>query len=343
MQTDEEQANYEAESAEAMEMLGVGYDHKIRDESNDRKYFIITPRIVKAYSRNPYDLALWDTIKDIAGENGECYLNTEQLAILSGMSMGKASESRKYWISIGFLKGEVRRDPGYPQPVWHLTVPDLWAQNIQWCEKHPKIADRIGFALSQKSLHHMKPSPHEEGYAPHEEGCAPGETKKNYKKIQKHTGAPEKILGVQASIAGERPTTEEDLEADRRANKKSWPSRDKFAFNPDILAFADLCAMNFGAPRKKDVSLWIMEIGGWVDAGYKADDWVRAVEIVRGYSTPAMSPTGMTKALNLAAHERKTGSKRVNLPPMIVREEKKFITREEAIKRGIITAPGGVK
>ena len=131
------------ESQEAMEMLRKGYEHRVKDESNDRKYFIITPRIVKAYSRNPYDLALWDTIKDIAGEGGECYLNTEQLAILSGMSMGKASDSRKHWLEIGFLKGEVRKDPGYPQPVWHLTVPDLWQRNIRWCEEHPSIANRI--------------------------------------------------------------------------------------------------------------------------------------------------------------------------------------------------------
>lgn len=142
--------------------------NKIHDESNDKKYFIITPRIVKAYSRNPYDLALWDTIKDIAGESGECYLNTEQLAILSGMSAGKASESRKYWIELGFLKGEIRQDPGYPQPVWHITVPDLWKINIEWCENNPKIQDRVNFMLSQKSLHQVKPSPDEERPSPHE-------------------------------------------------------------------------------------------------------------------------------------------------------------------------------
>lgn len=142
--------------------------NKIHDESNDKKYFIITPRIVKAYSRNPYDLALWDTIKDIAGESGECYLNTEQLAILSGMSAGKASESRKYWIDLGFLKGEIRQDPGYPQPVWHITVPDLWKKNIEWCEANPKIQDRVNFMLSQKSLHVVKPSPDEERPSPHE-------------------------------------------------------------------------------------------------------------------------------------------------------------------------------
>lgn len=170
------------EIEDAAEMLGVGYEHRVTDESNDRKYFIITPRIVKAFCRNPYDLALWDTVKDVAGEGGECFLNTSQLAALSGMSAGKASDSRKYWIEIGFLKGEIRQDPGYPQPVWHLTVPDLWQKNIEWCEKHPKIQDRIEF---MSSLHLVKPSPGEERLTPREEGVSPRETKKNLKKSKK--------------------------------------------------------------------------------------------------------------------------------------------------------------
>lgn len=141
-----------------------------KDESNDKKYFTITPRIVKAYSRNAYDFALWDTVKDMAGESGECYLNTDQLAILSGMSTGQVSESRTYWLKIGFLKGIKKRDPGYSQAVWHLTVPDLWQRNIEWCEKYPKISARLEFRKSYRSLHRVKPSPHE-GKA------SPGETK----------------------------------------------------------------------------------------------------------------------------------------------------------------------
>ena len=155
---------------------------EIKNESNDHKYFIITPRIVKAYSRTPYDLALWDTIKDIAGEGGECYLSTADLATLSGMSAGQAHLSRKYWIKIGFLKGEVKRDPGYPQPVWHITVPDLWQKNITWCEKYPKIKDRIAFRHEhkslQKSIHPVKAT---REHSPSEEGTTPSELKNTNK------------------------------------------------------------------------------------------------------------------------------------------------------------------
>lgn len=186
MKTDELKAIYEtaadtlAESgyvAEAVEMLGVGYDEvRVKDESNDHKYFTITPRIVKAYARNAHDLALWETVKDVAGENGECFLNTEQLAVLAGISTGQVSSSRKYWLKIKFLAGEVRKDPGYSQAVWHLSIPDLWAKNIEYCKQYPKIADRLAFRRAHKSLHRMKATekPSQDEIKP-----SPTETKKN--------------------------------------------------------------------------------------------------------------------------------------------------------------------
>jgi hypothetical protein len=161
---------YEVEDSteNAMEMIGAHEDVRVKDESNDRRYFTITPRIVKAYARNPHDLAFWETVKDIAGEEGECYLNTEQMAILGGMSTGQVSKSRRYWLKIGFLKGETRKDPGYSQSVWHLSVPDLWAKNVEWCERHPKIEDRLAFRKVHKSLHRVKPSPSEGKPSPSE-------------------------------------------------------------------------------------------------------------------------------------------------------------------------------
>jgi hypothetical protein len=152
---------------------------RVKDESNDKKYFTITPRIVKAYARNPPDLALWETVKDITGENGgECFLNTDQLAVLAGCSAGQVSNSRKYWLKIGFLKGEIKKDEGFSQAVWHLTIPDLWKLNIEWCEKYPKIEERINFRLAHKSLHRVKASG-SEGKP------SPGETKNNAFKKKK--------------------------------------------------------------------------------------------------------------------------------------------------------------
>jgi hypothetical protein len=162
-------------------------DNKLEDASSDKKYFMITPQLVWAICRSPYDYTLWDVIKMIAGENGECYLSTEDLAILSMMSTGKVSQCRKYLIEKGLLKGEIRRDPGYPQPVWHLQIPDIWKENVTWRQEFDSLADRIALKKEQKkSLHRVKPSPDEEppspgegGISPGEEPPSPGETKKN--------------------------------------------------------------------------------------------------------------------------------------------------------------------
>ena len=161
--------------------------NKIRDFSSDKKYFMITPQLVWAVSRSPYDYTLWNVIKMIAGENGECYLCTEDLATLAMMSAGKASQCRKFLIEANLLIGEIRRDPGYPQPVWHLQIPDLWKQNVEWRQEFDDLSERIILKEEQKkSLHLMKPSPGEEPPSPDEEGISPGEeppspdeTKKN--------------------------------------------------------------------------------------------------------------------------------------------------------------------
>ncbi len=101
------------------------------------------------------------------------------------------------------------------------------------------------------------------------------------------------------------------LEQERLANQhksKSWRLRENFQFNEHALALADKCASRFGEPSKKDITLWVMEIGAWVDAGARAEDWQRAEEIVSGYSQPVISITGMTKAVKFAAQERKNGT-----------------------------------
>ena len=158
----------------------------IKDESSDERYFTITPRLVWALSRTPHDYALWCVVKDIAGKGGECIMSTPDLAALAMMSDGQVSLSRQYWLSIGLLMGGLRRDPGYPQSVYHLTIPNIWKRNVEWSEAYASLSARIAFKQAQKeSLHQVKASPGEEGVLPGEEGVLPGETKKIHKKIQK--------------------------------------------------------------------------------------------------------------------------------------------------------------
>ncbi len=159
-------------------MLG----QKITDGSNDKKYFFQTPHIVWARARTPYDFTLWNVVKMVAGEAGECFLSTPQLAILSMMSAGQVSDCRRFLLDVGLLAGELRQDLGYPQPVWHLQIPDLWKENLEWRQEHDSLLDRIEY---KKSLHQVEPSPGEKGIIPGEKGITPGETKKNYKEEPK--------------------------------------------------------------------------------------------------------------------------------------------------------------
>ena len=175
--------------------------NKISDNSGDRKYFVQLPQIVWDKCRDPYDITLWVVIKMIAGEHGECYLSTEDLATAAMMSAGKASESRQYLMDAGLIEGEIRKDPRY-QPCWHLRVPDLWPDNIAYRQevgdslidrierkgqqrealKDKRKALREGGTEAKTVLHQVKPSPGEGGTTPGEEGTTPGETKKNHKK-----------------------------------------------------------------------------------------------------------------------------------------------------------------
>jgi hypothetical protein len=177
--------------------------NKVTDASHDQSYFVITPRIVWALCRDPYDYTLWCVIKDIAGEKGECKLSTDQLATMAMMSTGKVSECRKYLIEAGLLTGSCYQEAGYSNPVWHLSVPDLWRRNVQWAETYSAIDARLNHKDLQRSelkASRQQPSPHEgvqppspgeeppsprEGSpSPHEEPPSPSETKNNQEKNQ---------------------------------------------------------------------------------------------------------------------------------------------------------------
>lgn len=160
-------------------------DNKLVETRSDHIYYVMTPHLVWAMCLDPYDLALWLVIKMIAGESGECYLSTPDLAAAAMMSSGKCSQCRDRLLKAGLIEGRIVKDPGYPQPVFHLTIPDLWPRNLRWRERNHSLTQRIQFKRDQKSLHQVKPSPGEQGLSPGERGLSPGETKKNHENNQK--------------------------------------------------------------------------------------------------------------------------------------------------------------
>lgn len=216
--------------------------NKVRDRSGDKKYFTITPRIVWALSRSPYDYMLWNVIKDIAGDDGECILSTEDLATLSMMSAGKVTDCRKHLLKVGLLEGETQKSPEYQWPIWHLTIPDLWELNTKTAKSIPSLKNRIEFKKNQKfesaindscgeggisscgeeTPHQVKkyPSPHEE--TPHHML-----TKKNHSNIQKKE-YPEG--------EGEKPPTHQNGFSKKPAVSQTTGAQKKLEYNPDILA-----------------------------------------------------------------------------------------------------------
>lgn len=157
--------------------------NQVKDRSGNRKYFTMLLRIVQIKARSPYDITAWATVMDIAGENGECNYLTEELAVLSMMSVGKFSDCRSFLIEQGLLHGYLENDDGRGNKRWHLTIPDLWEENIKIAKRLSSIKDRIKFKKEQTFKHKKTVSPHEKEtvspgeapVSPHEKAVSPGE------------------------------------------------------------------------------------------------------------------------------------------------------------------------
>jgi hypothetical protein len=125
--------------------------NEVTDQSSDRQYFIITPQLVWALCEDPYEYALWTTIKMISIEGKPLKITTENLAAVSMMSLGKVHQCRKRLIDIGLLSGEMQNDLENPQPVWRLTIPDLWRANAEWSQEHNTLRKKIDFKKIQRA------------------------------------------------------------------------------------------------------------------------------------------------------------------------------------------------
>ena len=121
----------------------------LEDGSADKSYFILTPQLVWAKVESPFEYTLWDVVKMIAGEDGECWLSTRDLAIASMMSKSQVQRCRQSLIDKGLLIGSLHRDPGHDNAVWHLQIPDLWAENVEWRTANHSLKDRIQAKAAQ--------------------------------------------------------------------------------------------------------------------------------------------------------------------------------------------------
>ena len=111
---------------------------------------IAVPNLVMAIARDPYDFGLWYAVKWTNDIYGDCHISADQLAKKSKMSVGKVVESRKYWIGIGLLAGEVKRVENDMRQVghsmWNLWIPDFLELNARWCNAHSTIEEKLKWA-----------------------------------------------------------------------------------------------------------------------------------------------------------------------------------------------------
>lgn len=101
----------------------------VRDASSDRKYFTMLPNFVTEIGLSPFALALYVRLKRRAGEAGECFENTRNLALGCGMSAGQVTKAKRELAEAGLI--HIATEPGkHGGRAFHvITVTDIWARN----------------------------------------------------------------------------------------------------------------------------------------------------------------------------------------------------------------------
>lgn len=133
---------------------------KIKDRSNDRKYFTMLPNIVWTMGLSVYDLWLYATIKRVAGEHDSCWMSTRQLSDLSGVSLGQISKSKDNLVAVGLISVDERESADGP-PRDEITVCDVWEKNRFSCSQGDQLA--------------VSCSPHDQSRSPGDQLRSPGD------------------------------------------------------------------------------------------------------------------------------------------------------------------------
>ncbi len=150
---------------------------RFTDKSNDRKYFTILPNILwsEEFALSAHDLILYATIKKAAGEAGECFMSTRRLAQEAKMSTGQVSKSKQRLADAGLIEIITRRRGANGHPLHHITVTDIWQQNIE------HFQHRSPGEQTQQTVHPVNTSVHpvntsQANCSLHEQNCSPSET-----------------------------------------------------------------------------------------------------------------------------------------------------------------------
>jgi hypothetical protein len=110
--------------------------HSVTDNGDLRKYYAAIPNIVFKLGLNPYELALYVYLKQVAGEDRACWKSTATIAKEIGMGAGTVSKIKT---SLAAPRAEIGNKPlimittemqngGNANHV--ITITDIWPENM---------------------------------------------------------------------------------------------------------------------------------------------------------------------------------------------------------------------
>lgn len=141
--------------------------HSVKDDGDPRKYYAAIPNIVFKIGLNPFEIALYVHLKQIAGEDGTCWKSTATLAKETSMGAGTISKVKALLAAPRPELGNkalitVTAEMQNGGKANHsITITDIWPENMG------ELA-RVRLAKATRSRPEVAPSADEGARSPDE-------------------------------------------------------------------------------------------------------------------------------------------------------------------------------
>jgi len=124
---------------------------KIKDASNDRKYFAMIPYYIVNHS-GAYEQSLYLVMKRIASETGSCWASPQTIAKMMDVAPNTVRKYRKKIEQRGWIRKIGSRPIGKTNQITHeYEIVDLWKLNIDFYSQKRKGASDESFQSEQES------------------------------------------------------------------------------------------------------------------------------------------------------------------------------------------------
>jgi DNA-binding transcriptional regulator YhcF (GntR family) len=128
---------------------------KIKDASNDRKYFAMIPYYIVNHS-GAYEQSLYLVMKRIASEEGTCWASPQTIAKMMDVAPNTVRKYRKKLEQRGWIRKIGSRPIGKTNQITHeYEIVDLWKLNIDFYSQKRKGASDESLQQKDESLQPM--------------------------------------------------------------------------------------------------------------------------------------------------------------------------------------------